>query len=266
MITRKSISHFKLLFRLKLTLVILRKTVLEPADHQKKKSSKSIQDLIDQAVATLKMEYGREINILKAEVNEIKNSQEFICKKYDSLKVDHDKLSLINQVQEKETATLKSQATELKEQRVKESVKLDDIEQYGRRQNIEIVGVPMHDGEDTNAIVREVGNLLNVEVLPCHMSISHRLPVKPKNKTPNPSIIARFVNRDIRNKLYANRKLLRSIDLSKFSITGTEKIYVNENLTQLRKKLFWQTKVKAKKMNYKYYWSMNNNIYIKIST
>ena len=172
-----------------------------------KKSSKSIQDLINQAVATLKMEHHREVNILKPEVNEIKNSQEFICKKYDSLKVDYDNLCLINQIQEKEIATLKSQATELKEQSVKESVKLDDMEQYGRRQNIEIVGVPMLDGEDTNAVVREVGNLLNVEVLSCHISTSHRLPVNPKNKNANPSIIARFVNRDIRNKLYANRKL-----------------------------------------------------------
>ena len=92
----------------------------------------------------------------------------------------------------------------------------------------------MHDGEDTNTIVREVGNLLNVEVLLCHISTSHRLPVNPKNKISNPPIIARFVNCDVRNKLYANRKLLRSIDFSKFSITGTEKIYVNENLTQLR--------------------------------
>ena len=211
------------------------------------------------------MEYDREINILKAEVNEIKNSQKFICKKYDSLKVDYDKLCLINQVQEKEIATLKSQATELKEQSVKKSVNLDDIEQYGRRRNIEIVGVPMHDGEDTNAIVREVGNLLNVKVLPCHISTSHRLPVNPQIKNANPSIIAQFVNCDIRNKLYANRKLLKSIDLSKFPINGTEKIYVNENLTQLRKKLFWQTKVKAKKMNCKYYWSMNGSIYIKKS-
>ena len=40
---------------------------------------------------------------------------------------------------------------------------------------------------------------------------------------------------------------------------------MNENLTQLRKKLFWQTKVKVKKMNYKYYWSINGNIYIKKS-
>ena len=40
---------------------------------------------------------------------------------------------------------------------------------------------------------------------------------------------------------------------------------MNENLAQLGKKLFWQTKVKARKMNYQYYWSMNGNIYIKKS-
>ena len=81
--------------------------------------------MIDQAVATIKMEYDQEINILKSEVNEIKNSQEFICKKYDSLKVNYDELCLIDQIQEKEIATLKFQTTQLKKQSVKESVKSD---------------------------------------------------------------------------------------------------------------------------------------------
>ena len=62
-------------------------------------------------------------------------------------------------------------------QGVKEIEKVDALEQYGRRQNLEIVGVPVKDNENTNAIVMEVARLMNVKVEPHHISISHRLPI-----------------------------------------------------------------------------------------
>ena len=144
--------------------------------------------------------------------------------------------------------------------------KLDEVEQYGRRQNLEIVGVPVQENEDTNALVIEVAKLLDIEVPPDQISTSHRLPINPNSKISKTSpIIVRFVNRDIRNKLYANRKLTRSVNLNKFSVAGTEKIYLNENLAQIRKKLFGKTKQKAKQMNYRYIWTTNGNIFAKKS-
>ena len=108
--------------------------------------------------------------------------------------------------------------------------------------------------------------VLKTEVPPDQISTSHRLPINPNSKiSKTPPIIVRFVNRVIRNKLYANRKLTRSANLNKFSVAGTEKIYLNENLTQIRKKLFWKTKQKAKQMNYRYIWTTNGNIFAKKS-
>ena len=78
-----------------------------------------------------------------------------------------------------------------------------------------------------------------------------------------PSIIVRFTNRDTRNKMFANRKFIRNFDLKRFSVPGTEKMFINENLTKTRKKLFWQTKQKAKKEEWKYYWTVNDNIFVK---
>ena len=60
--------------------------------------------------------------------------------------------------------------------------KLDQAEQYGHRQNLEIVGVPVQENEDTNALVIEVGKLLDVEVPPDQISTSHRLPINPNSK------------------------------------------------------------------------------------
>ena len=113
----------------------------------------------------------------------------------------------------------------------------------------------------------EVAKLLNVIVPPDHTSTSHRLPKKPNHRTKRsvclPSIIVRFTNRDTRNKMFANRKFIRNLDLKQFSVPGTEKIFINENLTQTHKKLFGQTKQKAKKEEWKYYWTVNGNIFVK---
>ena len=47
-----------------------------------------------------------------------------------------------------------------------------------------------------------------------------------------------------------------------FFVEGMEKLYVNENLTQRRKKLRWQTKQAAKALDYDYFWTNNDQIYI----
>jgi len=40
-------------------------------------------------------------------------------------------------------------------------------------------------------------------------------------------------------------------------------LYINENLTQARKRLLWLTKQDAKKLKYDYVWTMNGKVYIR---
>ena len=192
---------------------------------------------------------------MKAELVVVKESQSFICEKYDCLKESYDKLL-------KENKELKLQSKELKNQSESEVEKLDRLEQYGRRQNLQIVGIPVQGKENTNAIVIEVAKLLDVNLTAEEISTSHRLPAKNRENI-SPPIIARFTNRDVRNKIYANRKATRTASLTNFSVPGTEKVYVNENLIRPREKLFWQTKQKAKKVGFKYFWTTNGNIFVK---
>ena len=90
--------------------------------------------------------------------------------------------------------------------------------------------------------------------------LAHNLDLKGFSQPP-PPIIARFVNRDVRNELYYNCQLAHNLDLKGFSVEGTQRTFINENLTQARKKLFWMVKHKAKLADYKYFWTMNGNIY-----
>ena len=168
--------------------------------------------------------YDQEIDILKAELSELKNSQEFICSQYDVLKKEYDKLVLTDKNQEAEICKLKSESSDIKTPSIKGMDKLDQVEQYGRRQNLEIVNVPVQENEDTNALVIEVAKLFDVEVPPDQISTSHRLPINLNSTISKTSpIIVRFVNRDILNKLYANRKLARSSNLSNSLWLGMRK-------------------------------------------
>ena len=40
-------------------------------------------------------------------------------------------------------------------------------------------------------------------------------------------------------------------------------LFVNENLTQPRKQLFWKTKQKAKELGFKFFWTNNGQIYVR---
>ena len=226
----------------------------------------NVNQLVAQAIAVWRKEYQLEIETLRAEVIEIKESQAFICNQYDSLKAEYDKLIEVNTLQKEEIFNLKSQAAALKTQEIKDSIKVDELEQYGRRQNLEIVGVPEKEDENTNAIVLEVAKMLDVDIMSSHISTSHRLPKKKassRNNYGSSPIIVRFTSRDIRNQIYANRKKARFVDLKNFSVSDTKNIFVNENLTPTRKQLFWKTKQEVKNNSWKYIWTHNGNVFVK---
>ena len=123
----------------------------------------SINQIVEEAMKSWKLEYLQEIEGLKAEISEIKSSQEFITAKYDDLKLDYDNLILKNKKQEEEIKSLQTSSKLIAENEAKEFDKIDALEQYGRRQNLEIVGIPETQGEDTNKLVIEVAKMLNIE-------------------------------------------------------------------------------------------------------
>ena len=101
------------------------------------------------------------VNALKIEIVEVKNSQSYVSEQYDNLKSEYDELTKIKDAQEKEMKKLKTQLSELAMNEAKGADKIDAVEQYGRRQNLEIVGEPEKEGEDTNKIVIEVASSRN---------------------------------------------------------------------------------------------------------
>ena len=100
----------------------------------------SVRKIVEEAIASIKSQFDQELNAQKAELLELKASQAFICNKYDLLQEKYDALTKTNKEQEVEISNLKVYSSALKNQCAKDEEKLDNLEQYGRRQNLEIIG------------------------------------------------------------------------------------------------------------------------------
>ena len=119
------------------------KTLLREIQVADKSIAASLQLLVEKAVKSFQEECNKKIEDLKTELLEVKRSQDFISTKYDKLKDEYSKLIEKNKKQDAEIQKLKAESNEMSAQGAKEASKLDALEQYGRRQNLEIVGIPV---------------------------------------------------------------------------------------------------------------------------
>ena len=103
----------------------------------------------------------------------------------------------------------------------------NDLEQYTRRECVEIREIPVAatpSEEQTNNIVTNVGKLLGMDITQNDVSVSHRMPQsqKHKGKPGPPAIIVKFTRRDVKDNFYRASKQLK--DLTTRDLGYSEKI------------------------------------------
>ena len=62
---------------------------------------------------------------------------------------------------------------------------------------------------------------------------------------------------------YRGRKAARNLKSEDFPVKGMTQLYVNENLTQQRKRLLWSAKQHAIEKDHKYVWTNNRKNLVK---
>ena len=112
----------------------------------------------------------------------------------------------------------------------------DALEQHGRRHSLHICDISDTQEDTTEALVSLANNVLELEprLTVKDISVSHRLP-KRRNapaEEPHP-IIARFVSRADRDRVIKAHKHLKD-----YNRAQNTKIWINEDLTATRAKLF----------------------------
>jgi FtsZ-binding cell division protein ZapB len=99
-------------------------------------------------------------------VKELVKTVEFISAKYDELLSKQINIEAVSNALVKENEILKSQVSNLQNRVEQLSTNVNDLEQYGRRECLEIRGVPFRDDEDlTNVAYALLGRGLLAKII-----------------------------------------------------------------------------------------------------
>ena len=170
---------------------------------------------------------------LREEIAEMKSSIESQRREFSEVKESIASVKRENEALKSELQRPKEKLQEETEESQNLWYHHDELEQYTRKNSLEITGIP----ESTEEIVIKIAEVLNVDITPGDIEISHKL--KRRDKT---IIIVKFMNHKIKTKLYKERIKLKNIALTDLypsyaSSVNPERIYINENLTSRRRRL-----------------------------
>ena len=114
-------------------------------------------------------------------------------------------------------------------------IKGNHLEQYGRRNNLEITGIP-DDVSDENQEEKVIQILCEVQVNVSSSDIEacHHV---GKSKNSSKKTIVRSINRKHAKKALINRKGLININKFPHSLSSSGNIFINENLTPTNNKI-----------------------------
>ena len=138
------------------------------------------------------------------------------------------------------------------EERVEEAINnADSVENQGRKLMLEVDGIPLSDDETENTkwcqeIIEKICDMIGEPALKDDIDIAHRLF--------NNRIIVLFKNRTSRNTFYYSRFNLKGKNIKdlNFDLAEGKKglIWINESLTNKRRKLLSKTKEELKKVGF----------------
>ena len=201
--------------------------------------------------------FEKEIKGLRSTVDSIDSNQQFISDSYEEIKAKLEELLTENQQIKAENIELRKTVKVLEKKVLNNESTIDDLEQYGRREMIEIEGFPAKANENIEDLVIKIAAACEVKITPDDIEAAHR--VKSRTKT-NLPIIVKFKSRKTKQGIMANKKKLSGKKTSDFGYPKSD-FFVNESLTQRNKNLLRLTRLKRKEKGYRYAWSNNGNVF-----
>ena len=161
-------------------------------------SLKDIKDMLLSVQTTLK-DIQIENRKLASELADLKSSFSFQEEQLNSLKVSLSKATKANDAMKLELQALRKKVKDQKSEINELYESQDDLEQYTRKNSLEIHGVSEHLYTSTEDVVIKLGEVLNVPIQSEDIDISHKL-YSGKNKPKN--IIVNFISQKKRRKLH----------------------------------------------------------------
>lgn len=188
---------------------------------------------------------------LRESVDKIEQAIQTLSGKYDEVLEKLDR-------QDGQIKDLKKRVTKMESSESSNQIKLlkeeiNELEWRGRRQNLEIHGLPAEPNEDLLTKVNEVAKKLELPELHDIDAAMHRLPARP-NKTPG--IVVRFTRQALRDKWLDSRRKLKRSETT---------VHILENLTKHNRALLWSARQWARNKQYRYVWHRDGKVFVRRS-
>ena len=189
----------------------------------------------------------------KETLSSIKADTETVLKRLDASEERLIKVESELVVAKKANTLLRNQLNMIEKNRLMDN-------QYGRLENIEIVGIPGSvDQKDLEAKVIEVAAKIDVTLVATDISACHRL---GKSET----TIVRFPNRKHADSMFANAGKLKDVDMVDVLGEGHSKVFFNANLCPEFKAMWMKSKRMKAAGLISYYGSSRRGVYVTTSS
>jgi len=209
---------------------------------------------------------------LQLVVSELQNKVEDFRAAMDHMSNTNDEILKQYKKQEEKIKKLEKNVKEL-EETVKQKdhmiwelrEDLDELQQYSRNRNAEIVNIPEKNGTETEEnlleVIEKIAEEGNIQFNRQDVDIIHRVPSKKKNRPRN--VVVQFKTRTARNKFLENKKHGVTVKKIVQGSQDTSRIFLNEHLTAATKHLLWRAKQEAKAKSYQAVWVRDGKIFLK---
>lgn len=219
-------------------------------------------DVLIEVMDIFKKEIFNELQIVKNEVTELKTSVNFLSNSVDV--VNNAMKEIQSQISElkKENKQLKNENIELQKVSTDMKERLRALEQYTRKNNIEISGIPETAKENVLAVVKDIGTALGLELQESQVAAAHRIPSFKRDRPA--SLVVQFqdrTSRDIWISKYKERKTITARDVNQ--AYPPHKVFVNEHLSPENKLFLNKLKQKTKDLGIKYVWCRDGKFYVR---
>lgn len=208
---------------------------------------RTVQDLVD---------FKTTVEEVASNVQEVKDKIGTLSSKYDSVfsAVTTNQAELVTLRTEVESLTLT--VISQNEQIDKLTKEMKELEQYNRRCNFEIHGLPVTADENLPAFLDDLALKLKLQdVEKDEILAVHRLPAK---RGSIPAILVQTKRVAVKERWFGARKLLTALAQTDFP-----RLYFNENLTRANRELYRLARLRAKEVGYKFTWTRNGRILCK---
>lgn len=211
----------------------------------------------------------RENNKFAKEIAQFRNLIQEQKIELDSLKTSLKKTENKNIALENELFAARNKIDE-QEEEIAELYQLqDNLEQYTRKQSLEICGIPAGAYASTEEAVLKIASALDVTMTAEDINISHQIKSNGAG-----TILVKFQSHKAKSRLYKARTKLKNLRLTDIFTdvstatrvaAGTGRIFINENLTSYRKDLLRKANDKRKDGLIISAWSTDGKIFVKTS-